>query len=321
MTLLQTSRAERLRKALFRGDDLRLDQTEYLQAVQTFLDELLTSDIRDGDYTARALGLSNDRVRGRVLTKARGVAAGIEEFCWLVGRKGIVPVAHKHDGDALEEGDVLLEFESGRDDLLAFERVGLNLLQRMSGIASLTRNYQERVSRLNPEAFVVGTRKTPWGLLDKRALHLGGGGTHRLGLWDAILIKNNHLALLADREVDAVSLAIDRAWAWRDQAAFLEVEVRSQESALAAARSFRRRQEAESVTYPCLVMLDHFRPVDAGRLVETLRREELLDFVLIEASGNISEDNLDAYASCGADALSIGSLTHSAPVLDICQRL
>jgi nicotinate-nucleotide pyrophosphorylase (carboxylating) len=316
-----TSRNEQLRKAFFRGDELGIDQPRYRQAVRAFLDELLSSDIREGDLTARALRLSNDRVTARVLAKAPGVAAGIEEFSWLLGREGIEPTAQKRDGDLLGDGDTLLEFSGGRDDLLALERVGLNLLQRMSGIATLTRSYQERVRRRNPEACVVGTRKTPWGLLDKRALHLGGGGTHRLGLWDAILVKNNHLALLANREEEAVPLAIDRAWSSRNGAAFVEVEVRSQESALAAARAFRRHQEAEPNACPCLVMLDHFSPADAARLVEALRRESLLERVLVEVSGNIAENNLEDYADCGADALSIGSLTHSAPVLDLCQRL
>ena len=87
--------------------------------------------------------------------------------------------------------------------LLSLERVGLNLLQRMSGIATASRCLQERAQRRNPATRIVGTRKTPWGLLDKRALHLGSGGTHRLGLGDAILIKNNHLALLASREEEA----------------------------------------------------------------------------------------------------------------------
>jgi nicotinate-nucleotide pyrophosphorylase (carboxylating) len=298
-----------------------MDQPRYRQAVRVFLDELLSSDIREGDVTARALRLSNDRVTARVLAKEPGVAAGIEEFSWLMGREGIEPIAHKRDGDAIDGGDTLLEFSGGRDDLLALERVGLNLLQRMSGIATLTRSFQERVRRRNPEAVVVGTRKTPWGLLDKRALHLGGGGTHRLGLWDAILIKNNHLALLANREEEAVPLAIERAWASRNGTAFVEVEVRSQASALAAAQAFRRHQETEPNACPCLVMLDHFSPADAARLVEALRRENLLEHVLIEASGNISESNIEDYAGCGADALSIGFLTHSASVLDLCQRL
>jgi nicotinate-nucleotide pyrophosphorylase (carboxylating) len=321
LPIIQTVREEQLRNALFRGGELRLNQPQYQQAVRVFLDELITSDIREGDRTVRALGLSNERVTARVQAKEPGVVAGIEEFSWLLKRAGIEAIPRKRDGDPLDCGETLVEFRGGRGDLLALERVGLNLLQRMSGIATLTRRYQERVHRRNPGTFAVATRKTPWGLLDKRAVHLGGGGTHRLGLWDAILVKNNHLALLAAREEEAVVLAIERAWAGRDEAAFVEVEVRSLESALAAARAFRCKREKDPSGCACVVMLDHFTPAEATRAVEALRAEELLEHVLVEVSGNISESNLDEYADCGADALSIGSLTHSPSVLDLCQRI
>jgi len=178
------------------------------------------------------------------------------------------------------------------------------------------------VHRHNPEAQVIGTRKTPWGLLDKRAVHLGGGGTHRLGLWDAILIKNNHLALLAPREEEAVRMAIERAWANRKSAAFIEVEVRGLEAAVAAAQAFRQRKESqEGKDCPCLLLLDNLAPAKVSTVIEALRAEDLLDYVLTEASGNISEANLEEYAACGVDAISMGGLTHSPRALDICQRL
>lgn len=318
---MRATREEQLRKALFRGGELRLDEPRYRQAARAFLDELISSDIREGDCTAKALGLSNERVTARVLAKEAGIAAGIEEVCWLLGREKIESVPRKRDGEAFQSGETLAEFTGGREDLLAFERVGLNLLQRMCGIATLTRRYQDRVQGRNPEAFVVATRKTPWGLLDKRAVHLGGGGTHRLGLWDAILIKNNHLALLAPQEEDAAALAIDRAWSSKNGAVFVEVEVRSKESALAAARAFRSRHEKDAAPCPSLVMLDHFSPASAVATVEALRAEGLLEHVLVEVSGNISESNLEEYADSGADALSIGSLTHSPAALDLCQKI
>ncbi len=195
-------------------------------------------------------------------------------------------------------------------------------MQRLSGIASATRNLQELVHRHNPEAQVVGTRKTPWGLLDKRAVHLGGGGTHRLGLWDAILIKNNHLALLASREEDAVGIAVERAWPARKSAVFVEVEVRSQESAIAAAQAFRRvRGSPEDGDCPCLLLLDNMPPAKLSAIIAALDAQGLLDHVLTEASGNISESNVEEYAACGVDAISMGALTHSPRALDICQRL
>jgi nicotinate-nucleotide pyrophosphorylase (carboxylating) len=326
------SRETQLRRALFRGGSLHLENVEYLAAVQAFTAELLSSDLGRGDLTASALGLKAERSSARVLAKAPGVAAGIAEFSWLLSQGGLSVHARMQDGDGVKRGEALLEIDGPRRDLLAYERVGLNILQRMSGIATMTRNLQNRITARNPTASAVGTRKTPWGLLDKRAIHLGGGGTHRLGLWDAILVKNNHLALLASREEEAVCIAAKRAWSRRGEAAFLEIEVRSQESAVAAARTFRslcneldneghKPGREEESPCPCLLMLDNIAPATISRIVYALRSENLLEHVLLEASGNISESNLEDYADSGVDAISIGALTHSAQALDLSQTL
>ena len=179
------------------------------------------------------------------------------------------------------------------------------------------------VHRRNPDAHVVGTRKTPWGLLDKRALHLGGGGTHRLGLWDAILIKNNHLALLASREEEAARMAIERAWPARDSAVFIEVEVRSQRIGAGGGRGLSPGAgiRTRSGDCPCCLLLDNMPPAKIAEVIADLRARDLHDHVLIEASGNISEANIEEYAASGVDAISMGALTHSARALDICQRL
>jgi nicotinate-nucleotide pyrophosphorylase (carboxylating) len=253
------------------------------------------------------------------------VIAGVAEFCWLLTRDDLEVKVRKQDGEAIAAGDVVLEIEGRLGDLLGHERVGLNLLQRLSGVASAARHFQELLHRHNPEAHVVATRKTPWGLLDKRAVDLGGGGTHRLGLWDAILVKNNHLALLANREEDAVRIAVERAWPAGKFAAFIEVEVRSEQAALAAAQAFRRMQESSPQEpggdCPCLLLLDNMSPAKIAGIMEGLRAQNLLDHVLTEASGNISENNIEEYATCGVDAISMGALTHSARALDLCERL
>ena len=324
-TAADSIRQERVKRAFFRGQRLHLENPEYLRFVRTLLDELLGSDMGWGDLTVAALKLTDQSGNAKILANEDGIIAGVAEYCWLVGRSGLEVEVRKPDGENIMAGDVVLEIEGRRSGLLAHERVGLNILQRLSGIATATRNLQERVQRHNPEAQVVATRKTPWGLLDKRAVHLGGGGTHRLGLWDAVLVKNNHLALLADREEEAVRIAVERAWGARNSAAFIEVEVRSEQAALAGAAAFRRMQEASpegtNGDCPCLLLLDNMPPVKISATVATLRRQNLLDSVLIEASGNISENNIEEYAACGADALSMGALTHSARALDLCERL
>jgi len=332
-----SAREARLKRALFRGSELHLNNPQYLGAVRAILGELLRSDMGSGDLTAAALELKSERATGYVLAKEAGVAAGLDEYVWLLSgqlsmatKGGIEVTLRTKDGDQVAAGDTLAEIAGGRGDLLALERVGLNLLQRMSGIATATRNLQQRAQRRKPGTNVVGTRKTPWGLLDKRALHVGGGGTHRLNLGDAILVKNNHLALLSANEVEAAGEAVRRAWSFaqqegRERAGFIEVEARSKGSALAAAKVFAELQARESqsdgAACPCLLLLDNLPPAEVSRIVAALREEGLLEHVLIEASGNISEENFEAYAACGADALSVGALTHSARGLDICQRI
>ena len=323
MTRLETSlsREEQVRRSMFLGATLHLQNPEYLQAVQVFLNELLLEDTRPRDLTVAALGIGSENAAARILAKQAGIAAGIEEYRWLLGRGGISVNVVKKDGETFERGDTLLELEGARGALLSYERVGLNLLQRMSGIATATHDLVERVRRRDSATAVIGTRKTPWGLLDKRALHLGGGGTHRLGLGDAILVKNNHLALLADREEEAAPIAVRRAWKLREEAVFIEVEVRSDSGAVAAAKEFCRVREEDGFACPCWLLLDNTAPDAIRNILQRLRGEHVLEHVLIEASGNISAENIEEYASSGVDAASSGALTHSAQALDLSQRL
>jgi nicotinate-nucleotide pyrophosphorylase (carboxylating) len=317
---MNATREQRTEQALFRGGSLTLDRPEYRDVVRTFTETLLQSDLAQGDLTARSLGMKSRHASAAILSRDGGVAAGLEEFAFLLRAHGIAVVFEKKDGDVIRPDEVLLRAEGDEAELLGLERVGLNLLQRMSGIATAVRCLQERASRRSATR-IVGTRKTPWGLLDKRALHLGNGGTHRLGLGDAIVIKNNHLALLANREEEAAPLAIEKSWKFRKDSAFIEVEVRGEAAARAAAQAFRRMQEEASQEYPCLLMLDNMTPEMVAAILEMLRREDLWNHVLIEASGGISETNVEAYAATGVDAISVGALTHSARALDICQRI
>jgi nicotinate-nucleotide pyrophosphorylase (carboxylating) len=318
---MKTTRQRRLEQALCRGANLTLDNASYRNSVRVFTNELLRTDLAGGDLTAEALGLKHREVSAASIAREGGVVAGLQEFAFLVERRGVVVESDVEDGDAIRPGQVLLRASGEESKVLSVERVGLNLLQRLSGIATMSRCLQQRVSARHPGTLVVGTRKTPWGLLDKRGLHFGSGGTHRLGLGDAILIKNNHLALIAGSEEEAAPAAIQKAWARRDTAAFIEVEVRGLGAARAAAATFRRLHTEGSEPYPCLSMLDNMTPEQAGLIVEMLHRENLWEHTLIEASGGISETNVEAYAASGVDAISIGALTHSARALDISQTI
>jgi nicotinate-nucleotide pyrophosphorylase (carboxylating) len=315
------TREERLRRALFRGESLTLDNGGYREAVRELTGLLLRSDFGNRDLTVDAIQMRGRAVCVSVFAREQGIVGGLAEVGFLLDQREVEVGFVKKDGDAIRPGDVLLRAKGDQADLLSLERVGLNLLQRMSGIATAARRLQKRAFRTNPSAHVVGTRKTLWGLLDKRALHVGSAGTHRLSLADAILIKNNHLALLAAREEDAVGLAIASAWKFRGESAFIEVEVRGEVAALAAAKAFARAQEEGGDDCPCLVMLDNVPPEQIKSVIAMLRREGLWDRILLEASGGISEGNLESYAASGVDAISVGALTHSARALDISQRI
>lgn len=321
MTLIRTTREERIKETFFRGGTLTLDHPEYRRSVLALTEALLQDDLSRGDLTATAMQLQRERVSGAVIAREPGIIAGLQDFALLYRRQGVDVVLEKTDGDAIRAGDTVLLAQGEQTKLLALERMGLNLLQRMSGIASAAHGLQQRIRQRSSETAVVGTRKTPWGLLDKRALHLGGVGTHRLSLGDAILVKNNHLALLAHREEDAAPLAIERAWEFRGQSAFIEVEVRGEAAARAAAAAFRELQERAGEEYPCVLMLDNMIPAEIAAVLAALRRENLLDYALVEASGGISQANAVEYAATGVDVISIGALTHSVRALDLSQRI
>jgi nicotinate-nucleotide pyrophosphorylase (carboxylating) len=315
-----TNREQRTEQALFLGGQLTLDNPNYLDAVRTLTDLLLKEDLTPCDLTVKAMGFEPERVSAVVIGRENGVAAGLAEFSWLLSRFDIGVKLEKKDGEIFGPEEVLARLSGDRSMLLSLERVGLNLLQRMSGIATETRVLQGHARNISDPARIVATRKTPWGLLDKRAVHLGGGGTHRLGLGDAILVKNNHLALIAVDEIVAAPIAIERAWKFRVEAAFIEVEVRSEAAALAAARTFRCLQQ-ESGEFSCLILLDNMTPEEIKRILESLRRENLWDSVIIEASGGISDANFESYAASGVDAISMGALTHSARAIDLSQKI
>jgi nicotinate-nucleotide pyrophosphorylase (carboxylating) len=323
----QRSRQDRLKSALFLGESLTLANPDYARFVRTLTEELLRADREPEDLTSVALRPPKGAARARIIAKEPGVLAGLDEAVWYFARYGVSTIRMGADGQPLQPGAAFLELRGDAELLLSLERVGLNLLQRMCGIATATRRLQaavkERHSGMPPTANVVVTRKTPWGLMDKRAAHLGGGGTHRLGLHDAILIKTNHLKLFAPNEEDAIPLALNRAWSERHRAKFIEVEVNGLPGALAAGRAFRSLQAGPpaSDSYPCLIMLDNRSVEEVFLITAGLRSEGLLDSVLIEVSGGVSAEQLGAYANTGVDAISVGALTHSCRALDLSCKL
>ncbi len=278
-----------------------LDEGALFSQIGAFLNE----DLGRGDITTQSTVMRQQSARGRFLAKEPMVVAGLEAaesvFSTLDSQQQLE--AFVSDGDEVEAGKVIARTTGFADVLLGGERLALNLLQRLSGIATLTRRYVEAVEGTNAQ--IVDTRKTTPGLrmLEKYAVQAGGGRNHRFGLDDGVLIKDNHIALAG-----GVGTAVDRARKAVGHLHKIEVEV-SKESDLREAL----RCGAD------IILLDNLSPEETAKMV-TLARE-LAPNVVLESSGGITLENVRAYAEAGVDLISIGALTHSARAVDISFKL
>jgi nicotinate-nucleotide pyrophosphorylase (carboxylating) len=294
-------------------DFLHVTKNDYKQWVfrYTFLE--LEKDLGErGDVTSESV-IKGDVVKeGVVLAEEDGVLAGIEEIKYFLvdsdprfkPRVGELSVEFfKKDGEKIKKGDKVLSIKGNVKDILAVERVVLNLLMRMSGVAS----YVAKLVKIAPEILITPTRKTLWGLLDKKACSVGGGGTHRLNLSDAILVKDNHLKVLGGSITTAVKNIAEK----KSEARFVEIEVENVEDAILAAESL-----ATFIKIPSCVLFDNMKPADIAEALKTIKDKGYYDKILFEASGGITEDNLAEYAKTGVDVVSMGCLTMRSGVLN-----
>ena len=295
-----------------KGKELNLNNKNYLKWLERFFDTEYHDDVGAGDITSKAVLAKNEPRTAFLKAKASGVVGGIEEVSWFLRKHRLDVKVYTKDGEEALRGETVLEVQGGQNDILATERIALNIMQRMSGIATETKRLTDMLKGYASR--VAATRKTPLRYLDKKAVFLGGGLTHRFGLWDSILIKDNHLETLkSEGAKDYVEVAIDKASAFADKISFIEIEVTSHEEALRAARKFN----ALKLKKPCVVMLDNMKPKTIAEVIETLREDAIYDSVLLEASGAITPENIQKYAKTGVDVVSLGYLTHSARVLDM----
>ena len=275
-----------------------LDNGEVLGSIGEFLIE----DIGRGDITTQSTVDPEVRGFGKFLAKEYLVICGIEVaeavFFHLDAESQEIETSF-NDGDEVEEGTVFATLKGAADVLLTGERVALNLLQRMSGVATLTRQFVRAVE--GTKAQIVDTRKTTPGLrlLEKYAVTVGGGKNHRMGLDDGVLIKDNHIAL-AGGITEAVTAAKDNVGHLHK----IEVEI----------SNWAQLREAIEAGAD-IIMLDNQTPDEAAKLVEMSRN--MNPKVLIEASGGMDLDRVRSYADAGVDLISVGRLTHSARAVDI----
>ncbi len=270
-------------------------------ALYSQISAFLAEDLGRGDITTQATVPRNTHGRGRFLAKEKMVVAGIEAaeavFAALDGQMQIE--AFVADGDEVEPGKVIARIQGFADILLAGERTALNLMQRLSGIATLTRQYVTAIE--GTKAQIVDTRKTTPGLrmLEKYAVAVGGAKNHRYGLDDGVLIKDNHIALAG-----GIKTAVKKARETVGHLHKIEIEVMSEaglREALAAGAD--------------IIMLDNQTPEATAQLITVARETD--SRIILESSGGITLANVRAYAETGVDLISIGALTHSARAMDI----
>jgi len=267
------------------------------------LRRFLEEDMGQGDITTQLTIPATTIIEAEVIVKERGMMAGIEEALVLCESLDLAATALTSDGSVVKPRKPILRIAGDARTTLTAERTLLNLLSRMSGVATATNHLVSKVKAAGYKTSVACTRKVTLGLgyFDKKAVFIGGGDTHRLHLDDLVLIKDNHVKIAG-----GVGKTVRKA---RESASFskkIEVEVASAEDALEAAKAGAD-----------IIMLDNLSPADVKKTVALLTKKEVRSMVLLEASGGITEENILEYAAAGVDVVSIGEITHSVKALDM----
>jgi len=265
--------------------------------------DFLREDVGMGDLTTEAVVPAEVRIEAHIVVNEPAVIAGLYETSILFEIVEAEFKAEVEDGAEVSAGTIIAEINGSGRAILSAERTALNILMRMSGIATLTRKLVSMIRREGLNVRVSATRKTAPGLryFDKRAVAIGGGDTHRFRLDDAILIKDNHISI-----VGGVDEAIRRARSAISFSKKLEVEVKTVREALEAAKAGAD-----------IIMLDNMSVGEVEEAIRSLRDEGLRDRVLIEVSGGIDEGNILEYARLKPDVISLGFLTHSVRAVDM----
>ena len=273
------------------------------ELIDELLDLAFAEDIGDGDHTKLCCIPADEMGKQHLLVKEEGILAGVEiaKKVFYKFDPELKMTVFINDGAHVKPGDVAFVVEGRVRSLLQTERLMLNIMQRMSGIATMTAKYMERLKGLKTK--VLDTRKTTPGMrmLEKEAVRIGGGMNHRIGLFDMILLKDNHVDF-AGGIANAINKANEYIKANHKDGMKIEIEV----------RNFDELDEALATGHVARIMLDNFTPENTKKAVDIVAgRCEL------ESSGGITFDTLRDYGECGVDYISVGALTHSVKGLDM----
>ncbi len=271
--------------------------------IRGFLEE----DLGFGDITTAAVIKPEIRADARIICREDAVVAGVEEAALTFSLLDCSAHSLVKDGESVRGGRTIMEVGGRASAILKGERTALNLLGRMSGVATATRRLVDEAAKVDPKIRVAATRKTlpGFGVFDKRAVHYGGGDTHRFRLDDEVLIKDNHI-----RVAGSIGAAVEAA---RKAVSFtkkIEAEASSLKEAVESAEAGAD-----------IVMLDNMGPKEMSQVVATLKKKRLREKVLLEASGNITADNIGEFCKAGVDVVSSGSITHSAKNVDFTLKI
>lgn len=265
-----------------------------------YLLSFIKEDAPFGDVTSETL-IEDVPCRAVISTHAAGVIAGIAEAAALFGHFGATILSHSIDGSEVAAHTIVMSLEGPARGILLVERTALNIIGRMSGVATRTRTLSSLIQSTGCSCMISATRKTAPGLrlLDKKAVLLGGGDPHRMSLSDGILIKDNHLALVP------LAIALQRA---KERSCYrkIEVEVSAPVDALSAAKAGAD-----------ILLLDNMTPALVRETLVLCRDAGVRHGLIIEVSGNIDETNLLSYVIPGVDRISVGELTHSVRNFDV----
>lgn len=268
------------------------------------IDAALQEDVGDGDHSTLCCIPADAKGRAVLKIKQDGILAGVDvaERIFKYKKPSSQFIRHKSDGEEMKNGEVAFELETYVHTILQCERLVLNIMQRMSGIATLTRQYTDRLKGYKTR--LLDTRKTTpnFRLLEKEAVRIGGGVNHRFGLFDMIMLKDNHIDYSGGLE-NAITRAYEYVQNYKPGLK-IEVETRSLDDVKKVLQIGRGKVFR--------VMLDNFRPEDVKEAVTLIG-----DAFETEASGGINLENIEQYAAAGVDFVSVGGLIHQARSLDL----
>lgn len=279
-----------------------------MQAFHEQLDHLikaaLEEDIGEGDHSTLSVIPESQKGKAMLKIKQEGILAGMQvaEKIFKMVDPGCLFTAYKKDGDKMLNGEIAFEIEAGIRTILQCERLVLNTMQRMSGIATLTHEYVEKLQGYATK--ILDTRKTTpnFRLLEKAAVKIGGGENHRFGLYDMIMLKDNHIDYAG-----SIEIAINKAWNYvqtNKPGLHIEVETRSIDDVKVVVATGKGKINR--------IMLDNFTPAEVSEALSIINHA-----FETEASGGIHLENIEAYAQTGVDFISCGALIHQAKSLDL----